>query len=95
MEKLWKLLKKIEKKILQIKEKNKVYLLIENLKTKKKSKKLIYTKAKLFFIQIKNKRICFKLKSLKDAKIHPILYILLLKLVNSKTLIQNIFYYQI
>ena len=39
-----------------LKEKNKIYFFIENLKTKKKNKKLNSIKIKLFFIK-KNQRI--------------------------------------
>ena len=36
--------------VYQLKKRNKIYLLMKNLKIKKKSKKLDYVKVRLFFI---------------------------------------------
>ena len=57
------------------------------MKIRKKSKKLNYIKIELFFIKITKKNISYKLKLSKDIKIYLLFYILLLKLVDCKSLI--------
>ena len=63
-------------------------MLIKNLKIRKKSKKFENIKIGLCFIKTKKKSISYKLK------IHLVFYILLLKLIDLKILIQNTFYFQ-
>ena len=75
-----------------LKKKSKIYLLIKNVKIRKKNKKLNYTKFGLVFINIRKKTISYKLNLCKNAKVYLIFHILLMKLSDSKTLIQNIFY---
>ncbi len=60
---------KKQKVISQLKKRDKIYLLIKNLKTKKKSKKLNYVKIELFFIKIIKKSINYKLDLLKNIKV--------------------------
>ena len=52
-----------------------------------KNKKLYYHKVKLFFIKARKKSISYKIELHKNVKIYLIFYLLLLKLVDSKTLI--------
>ena len=62
-----------------------MYLLIKNLKTRTPSKKLNYIKVGLFLIKEPKSRVNYKLKLLKDAKVHPVFYISLLKPTDPKT----------
>jgi len=72
-----------------------MYLLTKNLKIKKlKKKKLYYIKIELFFIKQIKKLINYKLNLSKNAKIFLIFYILLLKLIDFFTSIQNTFLYE-
>ena len=75
-------------------EKNKMYLLTKNLKTKKISKKLNHVKVGLFFIKQQKKSVNYELNLFSNIKIHSIFYVSLLKSANPKTFIQNIFYVQ-
>ncbi len=59
-----------------------MYLLIKNLKTRKKNKKLYYIKIKLFFIKVVKKLINYKLNLLKSVKVFLVFYILLLELID-------------
>ena len=70
-------------------------MLIENIKVKTKSKKLNNIKVELVSIKVRKRNINYKLKLLKDIKVHFIFYILLLELINSKIAIQNTFHYLI
>ena len=79
----------------QLKKKNKVYLLIRNLKLlKERSKKLNHIKIKSFFITVQKRFMNFKLNLLQNAKIHKMFHISLLKLIDSDIFIQKTFYYQ-
>ena len=71
----------------QLKNKNKIYLLTKNLKTKKISKKLNQMKIDSFFIKKQKKSINYKLNLFLNIKIHSIFHILLLKSTDSKTFI--------
>ena len=71
------------------KEKNKVYLLKRNIKTKRSSNKLNHTKLKSFEILEVKRLVNYKLNLSVFMRIHSIFYIFLLKLVNSNTLIQT------
>ena len=62
---------------------------------RKKSKKLDYIKLKLFFIKAKKRTISYKFNLVKNTKLYLILYILLLKIADTKISIQYIFYYQV
>ena len=75
----------------QLKKKNKVYLLTKNLKKKKGknqyTKKLDYVKVGPFFIKKQKGLISYKIDLLKDSKIYPVFYILLLEPADQKTLV--------
>ena len=77
--------------VLQLKERNKVYLLTKNLKRKKSknqyTKKLNYIKVGPFFIKKQKKPVSYKIDLLKDLKIYLVFYISLLKLVKQNILI--------
>ena len=61
------------------KERNKVYLLKRNIKTKKLSNKLNHIKLRSFRILKVKKSVNFKLNLLTSMRIHSIFYIFLLK----------------
>ena len=70
---------------LQLKEKDKVYLLTKNLKKKKGNqytKKLNHVKVGPFFIKKQKGLVSYEIDLLKKSKIHPVFYISLLKLVD-------------
>ena len=76
------------KKTLQLKEKNKVYLLTKNLQLfKEYSRKLNHIKIKSFFIKTQKKLMNFKLNLLYNIKIHKMFHISLLKSINLNTFI--------
>ena len=85
---------KKQKTMSQLKERNKVYLLTKNLKTKKVSKKLNHVKIDPFFIKQEKKSVDYKLNLFSDIKIHSIFHVSLLKSANPKTFIQNTFHFQ-
>ena len=75
-----------------------MYLNTKNLKYKKKqkkNKKLNSIKIESFFIRIIKKSINYQLNLSTNAKIFSIFYILLLKSIDSKIFIQNIFHYEL
>ena len=78
----------------QLKERDKMYLLTKNLKTKKVSKKLNHVRVGPFFIKQQKKSVNYELDLSSDTKIHSIFHVSLLKSADSKTLIQNTFYFQ-
>jgi hypothetical protein len=63
-------------------KKKKVFLLRQNIKTRRLSEKLNYKKLKLFKILKNIKNINYKLHLFKKIWIHSVFYILLLKKVN-------------
>ena len=69
----------------QLKERNKIYLLTRNLKTKKKSKKLNHVKIKSFFIKIVKGSINYELDLLKNVKVFLVFHVSLLELVDPST----------
>ena len=69
----------------QLKERNKVYLLTRNLKTKKKSKKLNHVKVEPFFIKIIKGSINYELDLPKDAKVFLVFYVSLLESIDPST----------
>ena len=79
----------------QLKKGDKVYLLIKNLRSKRLSKKLDYIKVRPFLIKEVKGIINYKLNLPTNTKIHPVFYILLLKLVDPNILIQNAFYFEV
>ena len=81
--------------ILQLKEENKVYLFIKNLKKKKTDKKFNYVKVGPFFIRAKKKTISYKLDLPKYTKIYSVFYCLLLELVDPKIPILDMYYYKV
>ena len=70
-----------------LKEKDKVYLLRRNIKTKILSNKLNHTKLKSFKILEAKRLINFKLNLLASIRIHLIFYIFFLKSADSNILI--------
>ena len=79
----------------QLKKGDKVYLLIKNLRSKRLSKKLDYIKVGLFLIKEVKGVINYKLNLPINTKIYPVFYILLLKLVDPNTPVQNAFYFKV
>ena len=86
----------------QLKKGNKIYLLTDNLRIKRPSKKFDYRKIGLFLIKaIKKLRDTrqlarnYKLNLLRDARIHLIFNVRFLKLVYPDISLQIIFYYKI
>ncbi len=69
----------------QLKERNKVYLLTKNLKTRKKSKKLDHIKVESFFIKVVKGSINYELDLPKDAKVFLVFYISLLESIDLNT----------
>ena len=97
---LYKLIKLVQKYIkryynqkvskgLDLKEGNKVYLLIKNFESKRPNKKLNYIKMGLFKIINKVIEVLYRLNLLLKIKIYPVYYIAILKLVyrNHKLLV--------
>ena len=70
-----------------LKKEDKVYLLMENSKTRKKSKKPNYIKIELFFIKAKKRTISYKLELFQNFKVYFVFYILVLELIEFKILI--------
>ncbi len=68
-----------------LKERDKVYLLRRNIKTKRSSNKLDHIKLKSFKILKVKRSVNFKLNLSAFMRIHSIFYIFLLKSVNSNT----------
>ena len=86
---------KIQKQLPQLEKRDKIYLLIKNLKIKLKSKKLNYLKIKPFFSKARKKIGNYKLKVSKNVMVYFVFNILVIKLVDIKIFILNIFQYQI
>ena len=78
----------------QLKKGDKVYLLIKNFRTKQLSKGLDYVKVGPFLIKEQRLLVNYTLDLPSDAKIFPTFYILVLELVDPKTLLQTTFYYE-
>ena len=70
-----------------LKKKNKVYFFAKNLKRKDKNKKLNFVKVETFFIKKIKRFKSYELNLLKNAKIHSMFNIFLLKLIDFNTLI--------
>jgi predicted lactoylglutathione lyase len=78
----------------QLKEGDKMYLLIKNLKIRKKSKKLDHVKVESFFIKAVKGSINYELDLSKDAKVFLVFHISLLESVDLSTSIQETFHYK-
>ncbi len=72
-----------------LKEKNKVYLLRRNIKTKRSSNKLNHTKLEFYKILEIKELINYKLNLSASMRIHSIFHICLLKSADSNTSIQT------
>ena len=86
---------KKKKNAFLLKKRNKVFLRTKNLRKKIKNKKLNLIKVKAFFVKKMKKFKNYELNLLKNAKIHLMFNIFLLKSINSSTFIQKIFRYNI
>ncbi len=84
---------KKQKTVSQLKERDKVYFLTKNFKTRKSSKKLNYIKVGPFLVKKTKKSVNYKLDLLKNIRIFPVFYILLLKSADLIIFLQNIFYF--
>ncbi len=87
---------KKRKTAFQLKKRDKIYLLIKNLKIKKsKKKKLNYVKVGPFLIKKTKRSVNYKLDLSKNVKVFSVFYILLLESADSSIFIQKIFYYKL
>ena len=77
-----------------LKEGNKIYLFAKNFEKKSKNKKLNFVKVEAFFIKKVKRLKSYELNLLKNAKVHSIFDIFLLKLIDFNTLIQETFHYE-
>ena len=71
-----------------------MYLLIKNLRTKRKLKKLDYIKVGPFLIAERKGLTNYRLVLLKDTKIYPVFYVSLLELADLGTTVQTTLYFQ-
>ena len=78
----------------QLKKRDKVYLLIKNIKSKRLSKKLDHVKVRLFLIKQQKGLVNYKLDLPKDTNIHLVFYTSLLELVDIQTPLQKTFYFE-
>jgi hypothetical protein len=74
-------------KELILKKKNKIYLLRRNIKIKRPSSKLDFTKLELFEIEEKKGFLNYKLRLLEEIRFYLVFYIILFELADSKTLL--------
>jgi hypothetical protein len=77
----------------QLKERDKVYLLTKNLRTRKSSKKLNHVKVESFLVKKAKRSINYELDLPKNVKVFLVFHISLLELTNSITPLQNTFYF--
>ena len=89
-----KYVNKKRKEDLQLKEKNKVYLLTKNLTTKRLNKKLDHTKVGSFFIKAVKRSVNYELSLPENTRIHLIFHINVLESVDPSTLIQKDFHFE-
>ena len=67
----------------QLKERDKVYLLTKNIKTKRLSKKLDYIKVGPFLVKQQKGLVNYKLDLPRDTNIYLVFYILMLELADT------------
>ena len=72
-----------------------MYFFIKNLRTRKLNKKLNYVKVKSFLVKKIKRLINYELDLSKNVKVFLVFYILLLKLTNSITSLQDTFYFHL
>ncbi len=84
---------KKQKTVFQLKKRNKIYFFTKNFRTKKSNKKLNYIKIGSFFVKKTKRLVNYKLDLFKNIRVFSVFYILLLKLADSTTFLQNIFYF--
>ena len=89
-----KYINKKRKKGLQLKERDKVYLLTKNLTTKRSTKKLNYNKIELFLVKTIKELVNYELSLLKNTRIHSIFHINLLESADLSTSIQKELYFE-
>ena len=89
-----KYINKKRKKDSQLKEEDKIYLLMKNLTTKRLIKKLNHVKIESFFIKAIKKPVNHELNLSKNIRIHSIFYINLLKPADLNIFIQKDFYFE-
>ena len=77
-----------------LKKRNKIYFFAKNLKRKGKNKKLNFVKIEAFFIKKVKRLKNYELNLFKNAKVHLIFDIFLLKLIDFNTFIQKTFHYE-
>ena len=88
-ENLTKYINKKRKMALQLKKRDKVYLLTKNLKAKWSSKKLNHQKIRPFFIKAVKGPVNYELELPSDTQIHLIFHISLLESADLETSIQT------
>lgn len=71
-----------------------MFLLTKNLRKKDESKKLRFVKVEAFFVKKIKRSKSYELKLLKNAQIHLMFNISLLKLIDLDTFIQETFRYK-
>jgi len=70
-----------------------MYLLIKNLKIRKKSRKLNHVKVELFFIKEVKRSVNYELDLSKNVRVFLVFHISLLELVDPSTSIKKTFHY--
>ena len=85
---------KRRKTIPQLKERDKIYLFTKNLRTRKLSKKLNHIKVESFLVKKTKRLVNYEFDLLEDVKVFLVFCILLLKLANANTSLQNTFYFK-
>jgi len=78
----------------QLKEGDRVYLLMKNLKTRKPSKKLDHVKVESFLIKKAKGPVNYELDLPKDAKVFLVFHVSLLEPADPSTPIQDTFHYK-
>ena len=78
----------------QLKERDRVYLLTKNIRSKRLSKKLDHVKVRLFLIKRQKGLVNYKLDLPRDTNIYLVFYISLLELADAQTPLQETFYFE-
>ena len=79
----------------QLKKGDKVYLLTKNMTSKRPSRKLDHVKVGPFLIKEPKGPVNYELQLPADAKVHPVFHVSLLEPADSKTPLQETFYFEI